>query len=495
MATTTEVLQFALRQGPLRRILHPPIHIDERIATTSTVPPAAARGARHRPLPFGTTELLATDPVTRPAEPLGPLLVTAFGLQRREPANPANDHRVVASVRSKFPVHVLVLGADGSAGYLDLYRHALVDLEVPAEVVTPLRPEPDSVTVVLGARHTDFPTPYGILRCALADLETGINLRGLLVAAQLFGVEATARTGGPTIRAAADLLTATGTGSWAAPVVVTLRRTGPLPAYGTADAGPSVIGPDFDLLLRTESAHPTLLETAIVNDIRRDDPAPVTGDPAAAGIPTLPPGQRPDWARVLWNRSAGRVPAPLTGFSARPASRRRECLEDMLGWAGVPAPTAALRGVGERVRLTLAAQHLADLPTGRYSVGPDGVRDTGADPQLLRKVEQVFGYPLTERNDCGVRHSLAVWVFSVDLRALVTDLGPASWGLLQVYCGWVAHGLTMAAATHRLFARPARSFDEHQLAELLRLPDHESPVFITICGQSRYAEPMLDLRV
>ena len=315
------------------------------------------------------------------------------------------------------------------------------------------------------------------------------------MAAQLFGVEAVAHTDGTIIAAAADLVAATGPGSWAAPVVVTLRRTGPLPAYAPTGAPACAIAPDVDLLLWRESQHPTLLETGIVNDVRRTDPAPAPGGAPAPGIPQLPSGHRPAWDRVLWQRSAGRVPAPLTGFSARPASRGPNCLDDLLRWARVPAPTPALRAVGERVRLTVAAQRLADLPTGRYAVESGELRCEATDPQLLRKVEQVFGYPLTERNDCGVRHSVAVWVFSVDLRALVSELGPAAWGLLQVYCGWVAHGLTMAAAGHRLFARPARSFDEHQLAALLALPDNESPVFITVCGQSRYAEPMLDLRV
>ncbi len=496
-ATTTDVLRFALRQGPLRRLMHPPIQIDERIATTATVPPVAARGVRHRPLPVGTTQLLAQQPIAAPDGILGHLLVAAFGLQRREPSNPANDHRTVASVRSKFPVHVLVIGPDGPPGYLDLYRHAIVDLAAQPSPAEPdaLRPEPDCVTVVLAARHTDFPTPYGILRCALADLETGINLRALLVAAQLFGVAAVAHTGGPVIAAAADLVAATGPGSWAAPVVVTLRRVGPLPAPAAVATPAGAIAPELDLLLRQESRHPTLLETGMVNDARRYDPTPVPGSAPAPGIPRLPTEHWPSWDRVLWQRSAGRVPAPLTGFSARPASRGPDCLDDLLRWARVPAPTPGLRAVAGRVRLTLAAQRLADLPTGRYAVEPDGLRCEVTDPQLLRKVEQVFGYPLTERNDCGVRHSVAVWVFSVDLRALVSDLGPAAWGLLQVYCGWVAHGLTMAAAGHRLFARPARSFDEHQLAALLALPDNESAVLITVCGQSRYAEPMLDLRV
>ncbi|MCI4061344.1 hypothetical protein MRQ36_01645 [Micromonospora sp. R77] len=217
MADATDTLRFALRQGPLRGILHDPIVIDESVPTTALLPPAAARGVRGRPLPPGTTAALAAAayPAGRlPAGPvswerLGTVLLAAFGLQRREPSNPANDHRVTASVRSKFPVHVFVVPPAGPAGYLDVYRHALVDVP-DVSVPPPLRPGPGEVTVVLAARHTDLPAPYGALRCALTDLETGINLRSLLVAAELAGLGAVAATDGPTVTSAADLVGATG---------------------------------------------------------------------------------------------------------------------------------------------------------------------------------------------------------------------------------------------------------------------------------------------
>src|SRR4051812_329374 len=126
MADRIETLRFALRQGPLRGILHDPIAVDERVPTTALLPPLAARGGTGRALPLGTAaELSRLDypagrhPVDRPPwDRLGAVLLAAFGLQRREPANPANDHRVVASVRSKFPVHVFVVPPRGPAGYL-----------------------------------------------------------------------------------------------------------------------------------------------------------------------------------------------------------------------------------------------------------------------------------------------------------------------------------------------------------------------------------------
>ena len=107
MTGTADVLRFALRQGPLRGLLHDPINVDERVPTTACLPPQSARGNRGRPLPLGAHELLAATPY--PAgrvgadgaaewQRVGAVLAAAFGPLRREPSNPANDHRVTASV-------------------------------------------------------------------------------------------------------------------------------------------------------------------------------------------------------------------------------------------------------------------------------------------------------------------------------------------------------------------------------------------------------------
>ncbi|MFG3052551.1 hypothetical protein ACGFZP_16555 [Kitasatospora sp. NPDC048239] len=498
MTGTDDVYRFALRQGPLRGLLHEPIEVDERVATTSGMPPQAARGNLGRPLPTGTADRLAT--ARHPAGRIrgataGEVLAAAFGLLRREPANPANDHRVTASVRSRFPVHVFAVPPQGPAGYLDPYRHALVDLSAADEVSGPLRPARGDLTVVLAGRHTDLPTPYGVLRCALADLETGVQLRSLLVAAELRAVAAEVQVTGPEVAHAARLVAAAGPGSWAAPVVVTLRGVGPLPPTAALEeAGGGALDAELDALLARESAHPSLAETAAVVAPRLTAAAAPAGrGPGVPDLPAAPDG--PDWARVWWQRSAGRVPLPLSGFSARPAVLGEDCLRDLLAWAGVPAPGGPLQEAGAGVRTTVVAQRLGGLPTGRYEVADGGLRAVEADPELPRRIEQVFGYPLGPANDCGVRHAAALVVLSVDLRALTARLGPTAWGLLQVRCGWVAHGLSLGAAAHGLFARPARSFDEHHLAALLRLPPEESPVLMAVCGRSRYAEPMLDLRL
>ncbi|MFE4972640.1 hypothetical protein ACFRAR_11010 [Kitasatospora sp. NPDC056651] len=503
-----EVLRFALAQGPLRGLLLDPVAVDERIATTALLPPAAARGGELHPLPAGTFRLLedlpfgAGRPAERPAdgERLGHLLVAALGLQRREPSNPANDHRAVASVRSKFPVHALVVGVDGRAGYLDPYRHALVAVDAP--VPPRLRPPEGAVRVVLAARLTDLPTPYGILRRALGDLEVGINLRAVLTAAELFDCPATVQSTGPEPSAAERLLADAGPGCWSVPVVVTLHGVaGPAP-FGTTAAGRPVAA-RLDALLAASAAHPSLTGSRSIAAPRRyaagAAPVPATALPKSADGPDGPDGPddgQASWADVLWSRSAGRVPLPLTGFSVRPGTSTAAEVESLTAWAGVPVPSGPLAPVREAVTVHVVLQHTAGLPDGHYRAAPDGgltlVRRAEG---LAAELEAGFGYPLAPGNDSGVRHASSLWFCTVDLERLIERHGPAAWSLLQVACGWLAHGLSLGAAAQNRFARPARSFDEHLVARLLGLPDGEYPVLLTVCGRTRYAEPYLDLRV
>ncbi|MFG2824789.1 hypothetical protein ACGFX4_35825 [Kitasatospora sp. NPDC048365] len=493
-----EVLRFALAQGPLRGLLLDPIAVDERIATTALLPPAAARGEELHPLPAGTFRLLQDLPfgggrrAERPADAplLGHLLVAALGMQRREPSNPANDHRTVASVRSKFPVHALVVGTDGPAGYLDLYRHALVALD--AEVPPELRPPDSAIRVVLAGRLTDLPTPYGILRRALGELELGINLRALLTAAELFDCPATVQTTGTEPAAAEQLVADSGPGCWSTPVVTTLHGLpGPGPFGPTGTRRP--LATELDALLTDSAAHPSLTGSAPITATRRTAPAAVPVPAAALPKPAEGPVS---WAEVLWNRSAGRVPLPLTGFSVRPSSSTAAEVESLAAWAGVPVPSGPLTAVRDALSVHVVLQHTAGLPDGHYRAAPDGglalVRRAEGLPAEL---EAGFGYPLAPGNDSGVRHASSLWFLTADVQQLIEQQGPAAWSLLQLASGWVAHGLGLAAAAQGRFARPARSFDEHLVGRLLGLPAGEYPVLLTVCGRTRYAEPYLDLRV
>ncbi|MFC1414769.1 hypothetical protein ACEZCY_37315 [Streptacidiphilus sp. N1-12] len=510
--TITDVRLFAYRQGPWRGRLNEQPHVDDSVATSATLPPAAARGTGGRLLPTGTTGLLSGArypqtpvlPATAalpPGDRLGHLLLTAFGLQRREPSNRFNDHRTIASVRSKFPVHAFVLAPDGSSAYLDLYRHALVDLPgtvAPGGELGVLLPDAGEVTVILAARYTDLPTPYGRLRCALGLLELGINLRGLHIAADLLDVRVQQRWGGAEVTAAGRLVAGSGPGAWSPPLVVTLQGLGPLPAgqplpHAVESGSPHY--PEEDARLRLESGHSSLLESAGVTE-------PLTGLPPGStepvrGVPDLPHHDtgtaRPDWAEVLWNRTAGRTPEGITGFSARPAVFGEDCLADLLAWSSRPAP-GPLAEIARGVRTTVALQRMAGLPTGRYTVVQGRIEPDGTDPGLMQALQDGFSYPLTPGMDCGLRHANAMWVFSADLDAILDEFGPVGWSLLQLWCGWVTHGITTAAAAHGLFARPARSFEEFWMQHLMGLPRELVPVFSVTCGRSRFIEPMLDLR-
>ena len=411
--------------------------------------------------------------------------MTAFGLQRREPSNRFNDHRVIASVRSKFPVHVFTRSGD-RLSYLDLYRHALVDVPGTGGDAEP------AVAVLLAARYTDLPTPYGRLRCALGDLETGINLRSLFIAAQLFGVRARLTLDGIAATGALDRLRGTGPGAWGVPVSVRLDGVPAPQSHRIAGFQAGEGDADREEQLTTEARHESLAELAQVTRHRYQVHAPTA--PPAIGIPELTGPAGTSWAEVFWRRSAGRVPDGLNGFSGYPASTPRECLDACLAWADVPAPAAALREVAQRVRLDVAVARVGDLPTGVYRAAGRGIQQGRPDPGVMAALQDGFGYPPSPGTDAGVRHAAMVWVWSVDVPALLADLGPAAWSLLQVWCGFAAHGVELGCAAYGLFARPARAYDEHHLQRLLGLGRDVTPAFMVVAGHSRFAEPMLDLR-
>jgi hypothetical protein len=501
--TVTQVSRFAYRQGPGRTLLSPPVEVDDTLPTTAMLPPRAARGVTGQLLPSGTRDLLDAAPypgwpACRPVDPLrlGHLLLAAFGLQRREPSNAFNDHRAIASVRGKYPVHAFVLPDRSTPSYLDPYRHALVDLDLPAGVDWPL-PAAGDTAVLLSGRYTDLPTGYARLRCALVDLEIGVNLRSLFAAADLFGVPATLQSDGTDARAAEAFVRATGPGAWSPPVRVTLGGlTAPAGAQRLPGRGPAD-GRDLarlDDLLLAESAHWSIAEAAEIAGHVYDLADEAVPD--AHGLPaTGRAGGATSWARAIWNRTAGRAPTGVHGFMATPGRVGADCLADLVDFAAVPAPSALLREVAKRVRISVALQRADELPTGLYRLVDGALATERTDPQVMAAIQSVFGYPLSPFAACGISHATAVFVLSVDVEALLDDLGAGAWPLLQRWCGWVAHGVCLAAAGHGLFARPARSFDEHILRTILALPGREVPVFMTACGRGRFTEPALDLRI
>jgi hypothetical protein len=225
-----------------------------------------------------------------------------------------------------------------------------------------------------------------------------------------------------------------------------------------------------------------------------DEPAqPAHGLPVLASLDGRD-GSGVSWAQVLWQRTAGRAPKGVSGFTVLPCQVTERCVADLAAFAAVPGPSGQLRRVAERVRISVALQHAGALPPGVSTLAGAQLRPVRSDPAVMTSIQRQFGYPLTPGGACGIRHATAVWVLSADVNAVIADLGPGGWALLQRWCGWAAHGICTASAAHGLFARPARSFDEYALHAVLGLPDSEVPVFIVVCGRTQFAEPAWDLR-
>ncbi|MEU6232277.1 hypothetical protein [Kitasatospora sp. NPDC047058] len=479
-----ELRRFAFEQGAGKAFVAPGPQIDPSIGTTSGQLPAGVRPDAGRPLALGTSRLLrrtpfpaALRPEDGPAageETLDHLLVTAFGLQRREPSNSFNDHRVVPSVRSKFPVRPYLL-QDGATRYLDVQRHALLDVEG-----TPAAAGEQGTTVVLAGRHTDLPPQYALLRGPLVDLEIGHNLRSLYLAAQLFGVRAELELPTPDPEGLAERIGVRPAEGWAYPVAV--RLDGATPRWRPGTDRPAPTGdPALDRVLR-------------IDRLTRPSgaPAPAAGTTGTGPYPVE--GNGLTWAEVLWNRTAGRTPEGVGGFSGVRAPQPYAAVADSLALACAPPPSPLLAAVARHVRLTLCAQDVEGLPDGIHRVEDDRLTGHLARPGVHAALDAQFGYPLSGGNDCSVRHATFVWTFTADLRALFAEFGPSAWKLLQYACGWSAHGLVLGAAAYGMYARPARAFDEVRIARTLELDRDQTAVFQVVCGTGRFREPMLDLR-
>ncbi|MFI1971864.1 hypothetical protein [Streptomyces cinnamoneus] len=498
-AGTEAAERFAFLQGLGKELYAPPVAVRPTDHSTSLLPPAHARGARGVALPLGTRHLLSGVPFgeaagDRAPEPaaarLGHALLAAFGVMRREPHNIYNDHRAVPSVRSKFPVHAFVEQRPGGAWYLDPYRHALVRLDGPAGQEP--AGEGDGAAgagrtrIVLAGRVTDFPLPYQRLRSALVLLETGINLRMTMLAAELLGL-------GPVL---AEAGTAAGR---------TARRLGLDPADGWCPP----------LVIELDAGPVALSDTALPPAPSLPPPSPAPVDPAAGevagsflplsgwdapaghgGRPSLPHGPvRPgaSWAEVLSARNSGRAAAGADGFSGRRLERPRAVLDDHLGWAAVPPPPPLPPALAGHIRLSLCAQDVTGVEDGLYRVTSDGLEHVRDDGTLMARISAQFGYPRSETMDSGVVEATLVWVFHTDTGRLLSELGPQAWALAQLWCGWVTQGLCLASASHGMYARPARSYDEVTLQTVLDLPACEVPLLMVVCGTARYREPALGL--
>lgn len=443
---STRVLRYAFAQGPGRSAMPGP-----QPGTTAAVAEPVPRGTgAGDPLPTGTTELLEQAPYPSGRVGTGSLehtLVAGLGLQRAELCNPYFEHRSLASVRSLYPVNAFLTGG-GRTRVFDAYRHRLADLGAG----------PDARRILLAGHFTRLPAFYGRLRGTLVELELGITLRALAVALELFGVPARLRL--PTDGSELGL---TPTYEWSWPITV---EPGPAPAEEPA--------PD-----------PLLAEVVAVNRAQGSSSL-------GPAVPARLSESTQSWADVLWQRTSGRMPRRLTGMIGRRRQLSGIVLADAAAWLGVPPP-GPLAEVAQAVRITAVVQNTDGYADGIYH---GGGLDLGKEaPGLLGRLETHYAYRSAPGNGCDVRHACAVWFLTASQRELVARFGPRGWTQAQYLAGWYSHALSLNAAAHQLYARPARAFDSNEVPPLLGLPADETVLLSVITGTPRYTELPLDLRL
>jgi hypothetical protein len=319
----------------------------------------------------------------------------------------------------------------------------------------------------------------------------GVTVRALCTAAQALGVPARLVLDGERCRRAAAHLAGTGPGDWSAPVLVDLDGL-PDPPSLPLPGGPRPVPAELDALLHRISP-PSVAEARAVSAARLDLPE-VAAPRAVSTPPATPDPGEPSWARVLWDRGAGRVPGQRWGFACQPGPVPARVLDTVVDWATVPPPHPLLAHVATRLRTSLLVRGVTGHTDGVYRLEPAGPRLIRADSRVFTAAQAGFGQLPAPDTDSGMRHAAFVVVSSVRIGDLLADLGADGLGLLNLACGWASHGVCLAAARYDLAARPARSYDEYHLAPLLYLPPGELPVFLTACGRSRHIGLQLDLR-
>jgi hypothetical protein len=485
------------------------------VVSPGSVEAAAGRGGTG--LPLGTVDLLEELPFPHgriaagaTADPLGHALVTAFAVLRREPANPFNDHRGYPSARSKFPVQ-LFLTDQNRQRWLDTTGHRLTDLP-PAPRPDPTRPDPWSADpgspdpgspgtrLILTGRYTRFPDYYQWYRGALVNIEVGINLRSLAIALHLFAIPATLHLPAAD---SADILTDLGlnpTWQWSLPLSLHLHPDTP-PTTGTAQPPTPPPPPNPAAhATATTGPDPILAEVLAINRTQNytDPPAPLgPAIPNTQPNPPDPPSQPGlSWAQLLYQRSSGRVPRGLFGMNGRLRPLPATALTDAAAWAAIPPPGPTLTTIHHNITLTAVTQSITDHPDGIYTIHHNTITLQTAGEGFAARLQENYGYPLSPIVACDIRHASILWFLSVRPRDLITEHGPGAWNAAHYTCGWIAQGLCLTAASHDLYARPVRAFDEPSTQTILGLPPENMIVLAVITSAARNSSGVqLDLRL
>jgi hypothetical protein len=243
---------------------------------------------------------------------------------------------------------------------------------------------------------------------------------------------------------------------------------------------------------------PTLAEAVAVNRTSLELPALGHAD-SERNTGAIPDGLDlggQTWSEVLWNRSAGRMPRQVAGVSGRRRPVTAAAVTDSLAWLTVPPPSPLLEAIWRHISIAACLQDAEGYATGWYRLDKER-RDLDlvrADPALPARLEACYGQGLSVDAGCAVRHANMVWLLSADVAALIEVFGPGGWTLAQYSCGWMVHGLCLAAAAHSLYARPSRAFDEFLLQPVVAMEAGEMVLLSVVSGAGRFTEPMLDLR-
>jgi hypothetical protein len=449
--------------------------------------PASVRDGERAALPLGTVDLMSrirypdgrVTSVPAERDRLWHALVASFGVQRREPGNPFNDHRGYASPRCLFPVAAFVSDR-GRWHALDVQRHWKIALAGTGRQTGP-------ATVALTGRYTAIPRSYKFFRGSLVNLELGIMLRALAIGLGLFGLPAQLRL--PDARAE-GLLAELGllpAGEWSLPLTVRIGRA------GTIGTGPVPLSPRT----RPEASDPADAALADLVRVNREQAFTESAAPLGPGVPeqaTAPSGT-PSWAEVLWRRNSGRMPRGLHGMDGRRRRVPASALSNALRWLAVPPP-GALGSVFETVTATVVVQDVDGRTDGVYRVRDSDAVLVAGDPTAAARLERSYGYPLTPGNGCALRHASMIWFLSVRPRELARRFGGGGWTAAQYACGWASHGLGLAASAAGLFARPVRAYQEIAAQQILRLSADDMIVLAVVVGTPRpSSEVLLDLRL
>lgn len=417
------------------------------------------------------------------ADGLARLVAAAMTPLRRDPHDPFKDHRGYPSPRGLFPVRAVV-STQGRWHLADPAGRRLVDTGVAT----------DAAAVALTGRYSDIPDSYGWFAGSLLAIETGILLRHFALLSQLSAMPLTVRLPSS---CTSDLIPPESL--WARP----RDYSPPLLLQADASAGtprdhavthpPHVPAP----------ASPPSLGRSLWTADRASDTRRIYGshdlDQSVSTLGSATPAlwESPDgadWAEVLWRRSAGRMPRGLFGFRVADQGLSQPALVDQAHWAAV-RPPGSLHGVHQSFTVRAVVRDVAGYRPGIYRADAGGLTLETADSHAAEAISAAYGYQRSALVSSDIDRAPVVWFVTVRPRDVVRELGPGGWTAIHLASGWLTQGLCLAAAAHRLLARPVRAFDERVVADALSLAPEEMVAIAVIVGRHHpHGGLQMDLR-